>query len=311
MLSFLRAGARSKRGLWPIQRNRRRRSLRAFAQFALGVFAVRKVALVLVFVCLTMCGCAASGAEEDTLTAVFYDVGKADAILLYTEDAAVLVDAGVNKSGEDIVADLHARGIERLDALIITHFDKDHVGGADKVIEGVEIARVLEPDYEKDSKQFRQYREALYEAGLQAEAFAENVEFALDGCNFAIDVANASDYGEDEENDFSLVVRVTHGAVRFLLAGDAENARLAELLDEGDLQSDVLKTPHHGRYAALSAAFFQAVSPEYAVITSDAEDLEDAETVYALELAGARVLLTREGTVEMTSNGDAVRIVEQ
>lgn len=95
-----------------------------------GVFAVRKVALVLVFVCLTMCGCAASGAEEDTLTAVFYDVGKADAILLYTEDAAVLVDAGVNKSGEDIVADLHARGIERLDALIITHFDKDHVGGA-------------------------------------------------------------------------------------------------------------------------------------------------------------------------------------
>ena len=248
---------------------------------------MRKVALVLVFVCLTMCGCAASGAEEDTLT----------------EDAAVLVDAGVNKSGEDIVADLHARGIERLDALIITHFDKDHVGGADKVIEGVEIARVLEPDYEKDSKQFRQYREALDEAGLQAEAFAENVEFALDGCNFAIDVANASDYGEDEENDFSLVVRVTHGAVRFLLAGDAENA--------GDLQSDVLKTPHHGRYAALSAAFFQAVSPEYAVITSDAEDLEDAETVYALELAGARVLLTREGTVEMTSNGDAVRIVEQ
>ena len=62
-------------------------------------------------------------------------------------------------------------------------------------------------------------------------------------------MANEDDYGEDEENDFSLVVRLTHGDVRFLFAGDAENARLAELLDEGDLASDVLKVPHHGRYA--------------------------------------------------------------
>ena len=123
-------------------------------------------------------------------------------------------------------------------------------------------------------------------------------------------MANRDDYGEDEENDFSLVVRLTHGNVRFLFAGDAENARLAELLDEGDLASDVLKVPHHGRYADLSAAFFAAVSPQYAVITSDEDDPEDPETVRALEAAGAQVLFTREGTVTLVSDGEGVRAAQ-
>ena len=151
-----------------------------------------------------------------------------------------------------------------------------------------------------------QYREALEEQSVGAEALCENTSFTLGGCEFSIDVANEDDYGEDEENDFSLVVRLTHGEVRFLFAGDAENARLAELLDEGNLASDVLKVPHHGRYADLSAAFFAAVSPQYAVITSDEDDPEDPETVRALEAAGAQVLLTREGAVTLVSDGEGV-----
>lgn len=93
-------------------------------------------------------------------------------------------------------------------------------------------------------------------------------------------------------------------------AGDAENARLAELLDEGDLDSDVLKVPHHGRYERLSAAFFAAVSPQYAVVASSQDDLEDAETVYALQAAGAQVLLTRNGAVEIVSDGQSVSIAQ-
>ena len=254
------------------------------------------------------CLCAGGRAAQTELTAVFFDVGKADATLLYTQDMAVLIDAGENKSGDELAEALRARGVTRLDALIVTHFDKDHVGGADKVIEQLEVARVLEPDYDKDSKQFRQYREALADADLEAEALSQNTAFELGGCAFSIDVANRSDYGEDEENDFSLVVRLDHGGVRFLFAGDAENARLAELLDEGDLSCDVLKAPHHGRFAPLSAAFFAAASPEYAVITSSRDEPEDAETVLALEAVGAEVLLTRAGAVEIASDGSEARL---
>ena len=72
----------------------------------------------------------------------------------------------------------------------------------------------------------------------------------------------------------------------------------------------MLKVPHHGRYADLSAAFFAAVSPQYAVITSDEGNPEDPETVRALEAAGAEVLFTREGTVEITSDGEDVRAAQ-
>lgn len=271
---------------------------------------MRKALWLLTALCLLLTGCAA-GEEAEELTVVFFNVGKADAILLYTDEAAALIDAGENDDGKELAEAIRERGVERLDLMVITHFDKDHVGGADKILERVEVERVLEPDYAKDSKQYRQYREALEEAGVEAEALAGNVEFSLGGCDFAIDVANEDDYGEGEENDFSLVVRLAYGDVRFLFAGDAEDARLAELLDEGGLRSDVLKAPHHGRYGEMSAAFFQAVSPEYAVITSAEDDLEDPETMRALEMTGARVLLTREGTVELISDGQRVWLAEQ
>ncbi|NLF28337.1 MAG: MBL fold metallo-hydrolase [Clostridiales bacterium] len=258
--------------------------------------------------CMLLAGCLAA-AEDGELRAVFYDVGKADAILLYTDAAAVLIDAGKNKAGKGIVEDLAARGIDRLDFMIVTHFDKDHVGGADAVVAGIPVGRVLEPDYRGDSKQLTQYREALSEAGIEAEALSENLSFALDGLYFEIDVANRDFYGEDEENDFSLVVRLRHGGVRFLFAADAENTRLAELIDEGGLSSDVLKVPHHGNYEKLSALFFEAVSPEYAVITSDEKEPEDPRVVTALQIAGAKVLLTREGTVELLSDGIEIELL--
>ena len=256
--------------------------------------------------CALLSGCAHASGEGE-LRAVFYNVGKADAILLYTDGAAVLIDAGKNKAGGTILSDLAARGVERLDFLIVTHFDKDHVGGADAILKGIPVGRVLEPDYPGDSKQLTQYREALSEAGIEAEALAENLSFELDGLKFDIDVANADFYGENEENDFSLVVRLTHGNVRFLFAADAEEARLAELIDEGDLAADVLKVPHHGNYDKLSALFFEAVSPEFAVITSDEKEPEDPRAVTALEIVGAEVLLTREGTVEVISDGISAR----
>ena len=102
----------------------------------------------------------------------------------------------------------------------------------------------------------------------------------------------------------SLVVRVEYGQTSFLFAADAENDRLFELLEEGDLASDVLKVPHHGGYEALSSAFFQAVSPEYAVITSDAENPEDETVVHILSSLGATVYLTRLGSVTMVSDGE-------
>ena len=268
----------------------------------------------LMLLCILMLPAAVLAESAETTQPMrvdFLDVGKADAILITTENSAVLIDTATNKMGDEVLDHIKARGVEKLDLIIITHYDKDHVGGADKVIEGIPVARVIDADYPKDDKQFKQYIEALEKAKIDRETLTENISFELDGVHYEIDVANRKDYGEDEENDFSLIVRAVHGENVFLFAGDAENARLGELIDEGNLAAKVLKVPHHGRYEWLSAAFFQAVGADFAVITSDADEPEEPEVIRALEIAGARVLLTREGTVSLRSDGTNVELLQE
>ena len=85
---------------------------------------------------------------------------------------------------------------------------------------------------------------------------------------------------------------------------------LDELMAEGDLAHDVLKVPHHGKRHDNNAAFFRAVSPRYAVITSSDDDPEKEETVHLLEEAGAAVLLTRLGDVTITSDGKNLTVTQ-
>lgn len=265
----------------------------------------RRVWLAALLMCaMALAACAQAGAPGEVIaTLTFFDAGSADAILIETPDSAVLVDTGLDKDAPALIAALERAGVSKLDALIITHFDKDHVGGAAQVIQALPIGRVYEPDYEKQSKHMDAYRAALAKRGVLSEALDENTAFELDGIGYDIDVANQTFYGEDEENDFSLVIRLTAGEARALLAGDAERARLIELLDEGDLQSGLLKVPHHGRYNKMSPIFFAAVGPKHAVITSSADEMEEKETVYALERAGARVWLTRQDAVVAETDG--------
>ena len=247
-----------------------------------------------------------SCALADGLNVRFFDAGKADAILLRTENSAVLIDSGKSKMGKKLLDYFEAAGIEALDAMIITHFDKDHVGGADKLLESMPIERVYMPDYEGEGKQYEQFLEALADSGAQATRLSENTMLEIGGVSYAIDVANADNYGPGEENDFSLVTSARYGGVSFLFAGDAENPRLAELIEEGNLAHDVLKVPHHGRAEDLSAAFFTAVSPKYAIITSDADEREDAAVVAWLEADGAQVYLTRKGDVQCATDGTTI-----
>ena len=249
-------------------------------------------------------------ARSRQLEAVFLDAGKSDAIIILTDSGTVLIDAGRNSMGKEIVAFLKARQVERVDVMIITHFDKDHVGGADKVLEAMPVDFVIESVYDKESKQRSDYMQALEKTRTRVESLSGNVSFELDGASFSIDAANADDYGEGEENDFSLVVSLRFGQVSFLFAGDAENARLAELLFEGGLRHHMLKVPHHGKAENLSAAFFQAVGPSYAVITSDEKNPEDEVVPALLRQLGAEVFLTREGAVTALTDGESIRVMQ-
>lgn len=265
----------------------------------------RPIAVLLILCAFLLSACTQAQVLPGEVQArvIFFEAGKADAILIETSQGAVMIDTGLRDDAEELAEQLSALGVARLDALIITHFDKDHIGGAPRILGEMPVDIVYEPDYEKDSKTYHRYKDALEEAGTNTVTLSQNIGFDLAGAHYEIDVANEGYYGEDEENDFSLVVRMTVGAARAFFAGDAEGARIMELLGEGDLASGLLKVPHHGRYEKQSPLFFDAVGAKYAVVTSSDDEPEERETMLALKAAGTEAFLTRQGRVIASTDG--------
>ncbi len=255
--------------------------------------------------------CTACAAAQP-LRVDFYDMGKADAMLITTpSNRRILIDAGTNKGGKALVSRFEKEKIDTIDVLIITHYDKDHVGGADKMLEELDVGTVYMPVYEKDSKQYDQFVEALEESGAQAERMETGAQTTLDvgdGVTLRITAAHETYYGSDEENDFSLAVRVAYGDTKFLFAGDAEEARQIELLEEGDVQCDVLKVPYHGRLVDVSEQFLAQASPKIAFITDSEEEAASPIVIRMLEEQGAEVYCAKDGGIVVLSDGKTISV---
>jgi beta-lactamase superfamily II metal-dependent hydrolase len=248
-----------------------------------------------------------SAVQDGLLELHAFAAGKADALLLTTANSAVLVDCGEKGFGKTITAYLAAQGIEALDALILTHFDKDHVGGAAKVLKEIPTRRVLCSNFPKDSDEYANYCEALAEAGLEAETVRTAQAFELDGVRYTVDPPAQETYADDASNNSSLVVAVQAGEVQLLLAGDVEQARIDELLRgflaENPGPYDLVKLPHHGRWESNLPQFLEAAAPRNALITCSDDTPEDDETAALLAQEGIATWLTRTAPVQAATDG--------
>ena len=270
---------------------------------------MKRLTAILLGALLTLAAC---GALANALTVEFFDVGKADAMLITTpQGMRILIDAATNKEGKALAERFDRAGITRIDMMIITHYDKDHVGGADKLLKELDVGTVVMPVYDKESKQHAQFEEALAATEGVEEIRMGRVETRVfepePGVTFSVTSAHREDYGEDEENDFSLAVRLCYGGTRFFFTGDAESARQLELLAEGDIACDVLKVPYHGRFETSSQAFLTACGPEIAFITDSEDEPASALVTGMLEAMGAQVFCAKDGGLLVTSDGETVK----
>lgn len=277
--------------------------------------------ILLLLCCLCVCSCGTQVKPTETpsvaapeavgsFSVSVLDVGKADAIILRTENHTVLIDCGEKGDGQDVLDHLAKSGTDSVDYLFITHFDKDHVGGAAKVINNIKIGEIVTPNYKGTSGGYGNYLEAIRENGLTPVNLTEKMTFILDDALFEVYPPKKARY-EEEDNDFSLVISVTHGENRFLFTGDAEEERLRELYDgQLDLKHDFLKVPHHGDSDDMSRTFFSSVSPEYAVITCSEKNPPDKEVMGILSGLGCEVYLTANGDVEAVSDGKTITVTQ-
>jgi competence protein ComEC len=195
------------------------------------------------------------------------DVGQGNAVLVRTAGHALLYDAGPRFSldsdaGHRVLVPLLQAFNTRLDRVILSHRDMDHVGGAGAVLKmqgQADVLSSLEPGN-------------LLQEVRPAQRCVAGQRWVWDGVQFEILHPQVGDYDAPaKSNALSCVVRISSATGSALLAGDIEQpqeARLVAGVAATPLQSDVLLVPHHGSKTSSSAGFLDAVAPRVAIVQS-------------------------------------------
>mgnify|MGYP002353217796 CR=1 FL=1 len=208
-----------------------------------------------------------SSGKSAYLKVHFIDVGQGDSILVQSpHNKYMLIDAAENSSGDKVVSYLKKEGVEKIDVLVGTHPDGDHIGGMDKVIDSFDIGTVYMPKISKNTKTFGDVLRGLKKKKLKIDKPVAGEDIDFDNpIKVKILAPNSDKY--DDTNNYSIVLKVSYGKTSFLLTGDAEDVSEEEMLKKGyDLKADVLKVGHHASRSSTTPKFLGAVSPKYAVI---------------------------------------------
>lgn len=254
--------------------------------------------LALCLAVMLLGGCGASMETQDPVRLFAVNVGKGDALLLRVGEYTCLIDTARTRAMGCVRTALERLGVERLDAVFITHTDDDHTGGLEWLAEAIPVDAW--------------YASALY-TGVKSEEKHPVVKAAA-ACGQSVhwlrrgDVVPAGSGAQlrvlapisqyDDEDDNSLVMMLESPQGRILLTGDMELPEEQELLSQGDdLSCAVLKVGNHGDDDTTSHELARAAGAQIAVISTDSQEkpgTPDAGVVSRLESAGSKVLVTQD-----------------
>ncbi len=243
---------------------------------------------------------------ESSLRVNFIDVGQGDSEFIELPNGeTLLIDAGTNETGADVVNYIESLGYSSIDYVVGTHPHEDHIGGLDDVIRSFDVESVYMPKVTADTKTFEDVLDAVDEKGLTINTAKAGVTLVdSDGLSVKMLAPVLDEY--DNTNDYSAVIRIVYDDTSFIFMGDAE--QYAEDLITGDVDSDVLKVGHHGSSTSTGEAFLERVSPSYAVISCGLGNSYGHPHTETIEkLGGIPVFRTDEmGTIVATSDGSEI-----
>ena len=247
------------------------------------------------------------------------DVGQGDSALIMTASKTLLIDGGVNGSGEDVVVECMKKyGRKTLDYVIATHPHSDHIGGLDEVINYADsVGCVYMPEISEKlvptSAAYTKFLESL--VNTQAEVISPKMgeKFSMEGLTVTF-FGPADEY--DDLNDMSIVVRLDYGDVSFLFTGDCRKNPFKDIIKAGfDVDVDVVKAAHHGAYNATDEAVFEAMSPEYMLISCGLDNSyghPHKEVIQMLTESETDFYRTDyNGTITVVSDGKALTVTAE
>lgn len=202
--------------------------------------------------------------QTSTFEVHYLDVGQGDCSLVLCDGHAMLIDGGEASESSKVYAYLQQHGVSHLDYMVASHAHSDHIGGLSGALNYATVDTAFCPVTDYDSKTFNSMIKYLDKQGIDITVPSAGDEFMLGSAHVQI-LSPQKSY--DEQNDTSIVLKVTYGETSFLFTGDAERTAEADILDAGyNLSSTVLKVGHHGSDTSTSYPFLKEIMPEYAVI---------------------------------------------
>jgi competence protein ComEC len=303
-------------------------------------------ALQLIFLFVIVLHPLSAGRPDGRLRVDFLDVGQGDSALVTMPDGTtLLIDGGGRPSfrgrkanteedasvqsdeeepqferdtrsiGEAVVSEyLWWRGVDRVDYVLATHADADHIDGLNDVARNFKVGAAFVARTPRDDPEYEKFAETA-----RARRIPINIIGAGDVLRFGNVTATVywprpcTDSNAPSKNNDSIVLRLQFGERTILMTGDVEKEGEAAILSaKSDLRSDVVKAPHHGSRTSSTESFVAATHPRLAVISVGLTSMfghPNKEVMERWRASGVEVLTTgRRGTITVTTDGRNLKV---
>jgi competence protein ComEC len=268
----------------------------------------------------------------------FLDVGQGDSALLTMPDGTtLLIDGGgrpnidwqktgelddgesferdTRSIGERVVSEyLWARGFDRVDYILATHADADHIDGLNDIVRNFRVRSAIVARTPSDDPGYRRFAETMKQMRVSVERIGagDTLRFGNVAAEVLWPAASRDERAPSRNND-SVVLRFNFGEKRILFTGDVEKEAELAMLSEGlDLRSDIVKVAHHGSKTSSIDLFVEASRPAVAIISVGRSSIfghPNKDVVERWRAGGAQVMTTGEkGTISVVTDGHSLRL---
>ena len=248
--------------------------------------------------------------NNEDFNVLFMYVGQADSTLIKYKNKTMLIDAGNNEDGKNIVKFLKDKGISKLDYIVGTHYDEDHIGGLDDIIENFDIGKFYLSNGGELGPNYYNLEKAAKKKNLTITI--PKVGDKIDFGDVDMEVMSASKFDGKNDNNASIVIQAKYGSRKYLFMGDLEKQEEAKRKWN---EVDVLKAGHHGSNTSSTQEFLNQVNPKYVFVSAGKNNkyrLPNVKAMERIEKTGAKIFRTdvNESSFWLTSNVNDIDIKE-
>lgn len=248
--------------------------------------------------------------DDSKLNIFYFYVGQADCTLLINNGKTMLIDAGDKTDGKLIANCLKQLGIDKIDYLIGTHSDNDHIGGMMDVVNNFEIQNLYLPQKEANNQSYIELKKNI---NIQKIEINDIIKIG-EATAIVKWVDNEEKYSD---NNSSIVLQLNYKDKKYLFTGDIETKVENELIKQNTLEEiDVLKVAHHGSNSSTSEKFLNVIKPKDVIISSGSTynkfpNIECLKRILKVVDKGNIFITERDGTIWIISDGITVDNIQK